>query len=58
MSYVADDTASIAQRMKELKAERDLYLKGTSAPVDGQETKTEAPCGYSGYMSGHGYDPA
>jgi hypothetical protein len=49
MSYAADDTAAITQRMKELKAERDLYLKGTSAPVDGQETKTEAPYGYTGY---------
>jgi hypothetical protein len=51
MSYAADDTQSIAQRMKELQAERDIALKGTSAPVDGQETKTEAPYGYSGYMT-------
>jgi hypothetical protein len=58
MSYLADDAASIAQRMKELQAERDIALKGTSAPVDGQETKPEAPYGYAGYMSGYDYDPA
>jgi hypothetical protein len=58
MSYLADDAPSIAQRMKELQAERDLALKGTSAPIDGQETKPEAPYGYAGYMSGQGYDPA
>jgi hypothetical protein len=53
MSYAADDVEAIARRMKELQAERDLALKGTSAPVDGQETKPEAPYGYAGYMSGY-----
>jgi hypothetical protein len=56
MSYAADDTQAIAQRMKELQAERDQALTGTSAPVTGQEQKTEAPYGYAGYMSD--YDPA
>ena len=46
-NYAADDTQAIAQRMKELQAERDQYLTGTSAPVTGQEQKTEEqPAGY------------
>jgi hypothetical protein len=49
MSYLADDTQAIAARMKELKAEKDEAIKGTSAPVDGQESKTEdQPTGYGG----------
>jgi hypothetical protein len=58
MSYLADDAPAIRRRMEEIRAERDLALKGTSAPVDGQETKPKAPYGYSSYMSGQGYDPA
>ena len=41
MSYAADDTESIARRLKELQAERDIAIKGTSAPESGQESKTE-----------------
>jgi hypothetical protein len=53
MSYAADDTQSIAQRMKELQAERDLALKGTSAPMDGQAPKTElSDCPMYGYPAG------
>jgi hypothetical protein len=52
MSYVADDTQAIAQRMKELKADRDLYVKGTSAPTDGQEPKAEQPS-WANYMTGY-----
>jgi hypothetical protein len=55
MSYAADDTQAIAQRLKELQAERDQYLTGTSAPVTGQEPKTEElPQGY-GYGGMCGY---
>lgn len=49
MSYLADDTQSIAQRLKEIEAEQQVALKGTSAPVTGQEEKTEEqPYGYGG----------
>lgn len=47
MSYAADDTEAIARRMKELKAERDLYVKGTSASNDGQEQKADPGQVYS-----------
>lgn len=55
MSYLADDTQAIAARMKELRAERDEVIKGTSAPVTGQEqkTETEMPYGY-GYAGLYG----
>jgi hypothetical protein len=46
-NYAADDTQAIARRLKELEAARDEARKGTSAPVDGQESKTEEqPTGY------------
>jgi hypothetical protein len=56
MSYAADDTQAIAQRLRELQAERDQALTGTSAPVTGQEQKTEEtqPYGYAGMW---GYKP-
>lgn len=57
MSYLADDTAAIRARMEELKAERQLALTGSSAPVE--EAKTEAKTeGWAAYMMGHDYDPA
>jgi hypothetical protein len=39
MSYLADDTAAIKARMEEIKAEKNLALTGSSAPVTGQESK-------------------
>jgi len=57
-TYAADDTQSIAQRMKELQAERDIALKGTSAPVSGQETKTEQQSWAMYGAVGYDYDPA
>jgi hypothetical protein len=41
MSYAADDTQAIAQRLKEIEAEKQVALTGTSAPVTGQEQNTE-----------------
>jgi len=35
MSYAADDTQAIAQRLKELEAEKQEALTGSSAPVQG-----------------------
>jgi hypothetical protein len=52
MSYAADDTQAIAQRLKELQAERDQALTGTSAPVTGQESKTD---NQAHSMYGQGY---
>lgn len=48
MSYLADDTQAIAARMKELQAEKDEAVKGSSAPV--QEQKDETPIGYGDYL--------
>lgn len=56
MSYAADDTQAIAQRLKELQAERDIALKGTSAPNDGQETRFETNTAIQSQWLG--YDPA
>jgi len=53
MSYAADDTAAIAQRLKELEAERQLALTGSIVPVSGTESHTES---WFAYM--HDYDPA
>ena len=58
MTKAADEYEDIARRLKELEADRQLALTGTSAPTDGQEPKTEMPYGYSAYMMGHEYDPA
>lgn len=50
MSFAADDTEAIGRRLKELEAEKQQALTGTSAPVTGQETKTEQmPYGYGDY---------
>lgn len=37
----ADDFDYLAQRLKEIQADRDLARTGSSAPVTGQESKTE-----------------
>jgi hypothetical protein len=39
MSKAADDYESIARHLKELEAEKQLALTGSSAPVTGQEPK-------------------
>jgi hypothetical protein len=41
MTYAADDTESIARRLKEIEAEKQIALTGTSAPVTGEETKPD-----------------
>jgi hypothetical protein len=48
MTNIADDSASIAQRLKELEADRKEAMTGSSAPVTGQEPKSETPYGYGG----------
>ena len=51
-NYAADDTQAIAQRLKEIEAEKQVALTGTSAPVTGQEQKTEElPQGYGDYLA-------
>jgi hypothetical protein len=46
-NYLVDQVADIAARVKELQAEKDEAIKGTSAPVTGQEPKAEElPHGY------------
>ena len=46
-NYAADDFQAIERRRQEIKAEREQALTGTSAPVTGQEQKTEElPQGY------------
>jgi len=40
-NFAADDTQAIAQRLKEIEAEKQEALTGSSAPVTGQEPKTE-----------------
>lgn len=48
-NYAADDTQAIAQRLKEIEAEKQVALTGTSAPVTGQEEKQDPPSwGYGG----------
>lgn len=48
-NYAADDTQAIAQRLKEIEAEKKVALTGTSAPVDGKEEKQDPPSwGYGG----------
>lgn len=49
MSFAADDTESIARRLKEIEAEKQLALTGSSAPVD--EKQTEKPDSYD-YLYG------
>jgi hypothetical protein len=52
----ADDYTSIAQRLKELEADRQLALTGSSAPVTGQESKVgEAAYGWP-YTAATDYD--
>lgn len=51
-NYAADDTQAIAQRLKEIEAEKQVALTGTSAPVTGQEEKADDsnnPYGMYGY---------
>ena len=50
MSYAADDTQAIAQRLKEIEAEKQEALTGSSAPVT-QEQKDETPSGYGDYLT-------
>lgn len=40
-NYLIDKVDDIAARMKEIRAQKDEALKGTSAPVTGQEPRTE-----------------
>lgn len=49
-NFAADDTQAIARRLRGLEAEKNEALTGTSAPVTGQEQKTEDPpsWGYGG----------
>ena len=37
MSYAADDSASIAQRLKEIEADRQLALTGSTVPKTEQK---------------------
>ena len=34
MSFAADDTESIARRLKEIEAEKQLALTGSTLPID------------------------
>lgn len=56
MSKIADDSASIAQRLKELEAERLQAVTGSSAPVTGQESKVGEYA--MGWPYTADYDPA
>jgi hypothetical protein len=49
MSYAADDTQAIAQRLKEIEAEKQVALTGTSAPV--AQEKDDTPSGYGDYLA-------
>lgn len=48
----ADDFDSIAQRLKELGAEKELALTGTSVPM--AQEKDDTPQGYGDYLAGMG----
>jgi hypothetical protein len=41
MNWIADQAEDIARRLKEIEAEKQIALTGTSAPVTGEEPKTE-----------------
>lgn len=55
MSYLADDSPAIKARMEEIKAELQLALTGSSAPVT--EKVGEVAINWA-YGLGHDYDPA
>jgi hypothetical protein len=57
MSYAADDTQAIAQRLKEIEADRQLALTGSSAPVKEPKTFGEYAAGWP-YQAATDYDPA
>jgi hypothetical protein len=50
MSYAADDTQAIAQRLKELQAEKDQALTGSSVPAK-EEKAEDLPMGYGDYLA-------
>ena len=54
MSKIADDSASIAQRLKELEAERLQAVTGSSAPEQPKEVDT----GFGEYAMGWPYSPS
>jgi hypothetical protein len=39
MNWIADQAEDIARRLKEIEAEKQIALTGTSAPVTGEEPK-------------------
>jgi hypothetical protein len=49
MSYAADDTQAIAARLKELQAEKDQALTGSSVPAK-EEKAEDLPMGYGDYL--------
>jgi len=49
MTKIADDAESISRRLKELEAERNEAMTGSSAPAAEQE-KDDTPSGYGDYM--------
>jgi hypothetical protein len=53
MNYAADNFEFIERRRQEIKAELEIALTGSSAPVKSEEPKTEPTSWY-----GHDYDPA
>jgi hypothetical protein len=50
MSYAADDTQAIAARLKELQAEKDQALTGSSVPAK-EEKAEDLPMGYGDYLA-------
>jgi hypothetical protein len=50
MSYAADDTQAIAARLKELQAEKDQALTGSSVPAK-EEKAEDLPMGYGDYLT-------
>jgi hypothetical protein len=55
MSYAADDYESIRRRAEEIKAERNLALKGTTLP---EEPKVGEVSPAWPYAVAYDYDPA
>jgi hypothetical protein len=41
MNWIADQAEDIARRLKEIEAEKQIALTGTSAPVTGEEPKPD-----------------
>jgi hypothetical protein len=52
MNWIADQAEDIARRLKEIEAEKQIALTGTSAPVTGEEPKTEPDDPYGYGMTG------